>query len=359
MGIVGRWSARRRLRRPARPAPPPGPVPVVTPSTDCTPWVLGGLWPVELAHATGHTATLAEYLHADLQRIAHSANQRLAALRRAGSTARSAEEQQVIKLARSAAVLRVDSTVRQLRNQSLDHRLQALDVAESTMPADGVGSPPEPVPESDDDRLHRLLMFVARQQPELHWAIGDIDDGGTLLVTDVAHGWVPPGIRLPAGVRLLEPRWRDADLVSLLGRTTRTATYTPGDRLGWATDSDPDDDADSAARELPVLEDLGGLLGTATEGRDGLPLLAHTVANAAGAGVGDGELDLLRVHLDTARYQLVADYPHIDAATLLNTLLLAATDGIATGDMRSANYHFSWFQALNDLSDSGGDRAAE
>jgi hypothetical protein len=70
-------------------------------------------------------------------------------------------------------------------------------------------------------------------------------------------------------------------------------------------------------------------------------------AGAAGTGVVEAELELLRVHLDTARYQLLAQYPDVDEALLLNCLLLAATEGIASGNMVTANYHFAWFQALN------------
>ena len=60
-------------------------------------------------------------------------------------------------------------------------------------------------PESERERLERLLKFVARQEPGLRWAVGNREDGTTLLVTDLAHGWIPPGITLPADVRLLEP----------------------------------------------------------------------------------------------------------------------------------------------------------
>jgi hypothetical protein len=70
-------------------------------------------------------------------------------------------------------------------------------------------------------------------------------------------------------------------------------------------------------------------------------------AGAAGTGVVDVEVDVLRVRLEVARYQLITQYPDIDAARLLNCLLLAATEGIATGDLVSANYHFAWFQVLS------------
>lgn len=87
---------------------------------DCTPWVIGGLWPAELETVTPQTAMVAEYLKNDLQRIATSANERLRALQFAGypEDARRAEEARIINVARAFAVLRVESTVRQLRNES-------------------------------------------------------------------------------------------------------------------------------------------------------------------------------------------------------------------------------------------------
>jgi hypothetical protein len=77
--------------------------------------------------------------------------------------------------------------------------------------------------------------------------------------------------------------------------------------------------------------------------------MVHTLAKAgaAGTGVAEEEIELLRVHADTARYQLLAQYPDADAAVLLNCLLLAATEGIASGNPVIANYHFAWFQMLS------------
>lgn len=126
------------------------------------------------------------------------------------------------------------------------------------------------------------------------------------------------------------------------------ATYAPGDPLGGATDSDVTEPS-LQPRELAPVDDLGWLLSEATHWRDGLPRLVHTLAKAgaAGTGVVDAEIDVLRVHLDTVRYQLLAQHPDVDAALLLNYVLLAATEGIATGDRISANYHFAWFQTLS------------
>ena len=44
---------------------------------------------------------------------------------------------------------------------------------------------------------------------------------------------------------------------------------------------------------------------------------------------------------------MLAQYPDVDAALMLNCMLLAATEGIAAGDGVSANYHYSWFRALS------------
>ncbi|MGB3893100.1 MAG: DUF5631 domain-containing protein, partial [Mycolicibacter sinensis] len=212
--------------------------------------------------------------------------------------------------------------------------------------------PPPPaqpaVTESSDQRLQRLLAFVARQEPALRWAIGTFADGRTLLVTDIADGWIPSGIELPAGVQLLEPGRRTGTATAMLGTPTESASYQPGDRLGWASDFG-ETDASVQPRELAPIDDLGWQLSEATHWRDGLPRIANTLAKAgsAGTGVADAEIDLLRVHLDTMRYQLLAQYPDTDTAVVLNCMLLAATEGVATGDAVSANYHYSWFRTLS------------
>jgi hypothetical protein len=231
--------------------------------------------------------------------------------------------------------------------------------AEPPVPrVEDVATAQQPVPpveaESEREWLERLLKFVARQEPGLRWAIGNRADGTTLLVTDLAHGWIPPGITLPADVRLLEPERRTGNAAALLGQTAVLATYAPGDPLGWASDYDVTDTS-SQPRELPAVEDLGWLLTEATHWRDGLPRMVHTLAKAGAGGTGviDAEIDILRVYLDTSRYQLFAMYPDIDTGLLLNCLLLAATEGIAAGNLVNANYHFAWFQMLSTPPASG------
>ena len=360
--------------------------------------MVGGLWPAELSTANAETATLAEYLNADLRRIASSANDELRIIRRAGmaDSARQAEEARVINEARGRAERRVESTVRQLRTATADDRVRrprhairevnaadldktqvipavsAVEVPEivedreaapieredQSRPtrAERVAAPEPPnspqasaVAESDTERLRRLVAFVARQEPRLNWAVGDFDDGTTVLVTDLAHGWVPAGIKLPTGVRLLEPGRRTGRAAALIGEAPRAATYSPGDPLGWSIDFAATQTS-VQPRELPAVDDLGWQLIQATHWRDGVPRIVHTLAKAAAAGTGvvDDEVDLLRVHLDTARSLLLDQYPNVDPALLLNCLLMAATDGIVTGDLISANYHYSWFQRLGE-----------
>jgi hypothetical protein len=207
---------------------------------------------------------------------------------------------------------------------------------------------PQAASESEHQRLQRLLKFVARQEPGLRWAVGSRDDGTTLLVTDLAYGWIPPGIILPADIHLLEPSLRTGTAATLLGQTILSATYAPGDLLGLATD-DKDTDTSPQPRDLPAVNNLGQVLNEATHGRDGLPRVVNTLAQASATAtdIAMADLNTLRVYLETSRYQLLAQYPDVDGGLLLNCLLLAATESIATDQQLDANYHFAWFQALS------------
>ncbi|MEY8013595.1 DUF5632 domain-containing protein [Mycobacterium servetii] len=363
---MDRITARRRLRRATRESLA---IPAFSAPVDCTPWVTGGLWPALLSPVTAETATLAEYLKADLQRIVESANDVLKRLQRAGlvESIRQEEEARIVDEARALAVQRVESTIRQLHALRGDapvagheaaapqgrHRATASGNAEQeAAPAAEVTPVIELIEaagaESADQRLRRLLTFAARQAPRLNWAVGDRADGSTVLVTDLAHGWIPPGIALPADVGLLPPERRTGTVAGLVGDVTRVAAYAPGDRLGWPDDLDPTTSS-VRPRELPPVPDGGRVLSDATRGRAGLPRLVHALAAAAAGGtrVLDDEVDLLRVHLDTALHQLSVQHPGAGPGLLLDCLLLAATEAAVTGDATSANYHLAWFQKLD------------
>jgi hypothetical protein len=192
-------------------------------------------------------------------------------------------------------------------------------------------------------RLQRLVTAVARQQPRLAWAAGDHPDNTTLLVTDLASGWIPPGIDLPSALTLLPPARRRGTLEALLGGAIATASYTPIHHL---TDDAEPVPTSSRPRSAPTVGDLGWELSQATKWRDGLPRLAHTLAKAASAGTGvlDSELDLLREHLANTSKRVLDSYPHdVDTHQVGNWQLLAAIDALVAGDTAAANYHLAWF----------------
>jgi Family of unknown function (DUF5631)/Family of unknown function (DUF5632) len=200
-------------------------------------------------------------------------------------------------------------------------------------------------------RLRRLVDFVANQEPRLRWAAGDQTDGTTLLVTDLASGWIPPGIALPSVVTLLDPGDRRGDIESLLGQVSASASYSPVHYLPESAADDAEPIPTSPRpRQVPAVDELGWELGQATNWRDGLPQMAHTLAKAAstGTGVVDNEVEFLHQHLATLRDRVLDAYPDdVDGAAVANWQLLASIEALAASDGIGANYHFAWFQALN------------
>ncbi len=196
-------------------------------------------------------------------------------------------------------------------------------------------------------RLQRLVFAVARQQPRLAWAAGDRPDETTVLTTDLASGWIPPGIELPAAVTLLPPERRRGDIETLLGEVTMAAGYTP---IHHVPEEDEPVRTSTRPRQVPDIDELGWELNQATQWRDGLPRLAHTLAKAAtsGTGVLDKEVDLLRTHLRDVSTSVLDSYPtHVDLHEVGNWQLLAAIDALIAGDKTSASYHLAWFQACS------------
>jgi hypothetical protein len=194
------------------------------------------------------------------------------------------------------------------------------------------------------NRLQRLVDAVARQQPHLSWAAGDRPDGTTVLVTDLASGWIPSGIDLPAAVQLLDPAARRGDLETLLGEVTVSASYAPDHYIPEETEPVP---TSPRPRHAPEIEDLGWELGQATHWRDGLPRLAHTLARAAWAGTGvlDSEVELLEDHLAKVKAGVLDSYPDVDPEQVANWQLLSAIDALVAGEKTAANYHLAWFLA--------------
>jgi Family of unknown function (DUF5631)/Family of unknown function (DUF5632) len=193
--------------------------------------------------------------------------------------------------------------------------------------------------------LQRIVDAVARQEPRLAWAAGDRPDDTTVLITDLADGWIPPGIEIPSVVTLLEPGRRRGDLGALLGEVKTAVMHTP-DR--YVPEEDESVPTSPRPRHAPEIEELGWELGSATLFRDGLPRMAHTLAKAASSGTGvDGpEVEKLREYLDDIGERVLANYPdEVDPKHLGNWQLLAAIEALVRGDRVGANYHLAWFQA--------------
>jgi Family of unknown function (DUF5631)/Family of unknown function (DUF5632) len=198
-------------------------------------------------------------------------------------------------------------------------------------------------------RLQRIVAAVADQQPRLNWAVGDRADDTTVLVTDLASGWIPPGIEIPAAVTLLEPARRRGDIEALLGEVKLAAATQAGH---YRPESDTDEPVPMSPRprRAPEVEELNWHLSDATHFRDGLPRLAHTLARAAarGTGVLESEAEDLHNQLTALADRVLDSYPdHVDAADLGNWQLLAAIEALVNGDKRAANYHLAWFLTCN------------
>jgi Family of unknown function (DUF5632)/Family of unknown function (DUF5631) len=195
------------------------------------------------------------------------------------------------------------------------------------------------------NRLQRIVDAVARQEPRLAWAAGDRPDETTMLVTDLAGGWIPPGIDIPAAVTLLEPGRRRGNLETLLGEVKMALTHTPDRYVPEADESVP---TSPRPRHAPEIEELGWELSSATLFRDGLPRMARTLAKAAssGTGVDDPEVEKLRAYLDDVAERVLDAYPdEVDPKDVGNWQLLAAIEALVRGDRSGANYHLAWFQA--------------
>ena len=198
-------------------------------------------------------------------------------------------------------------------------------------------------------RLQRIVAAVANQQPRLAWAVGDRADDTTVLVTDLASGWIPPGIEIPAAVTLLEPARRRGDIEALLGEV-KLAAATQAEHYRPESDTDEPVPTSPRPRHAPEVEDLNWQLNRATLYRDGLTRLAHTLATAAAknTGVLESEAEDLHNQLTALADRVLDSYPdHVDAAELGNWQLLAAIEALVSGDKTAANYHLAWFLTCN------------
>lgn len=197
-------------------------------------------------------------------------------------------------------------------------------------------------------RLQRIVDAVARQAPMLAWAAGLREDGSTLLVTDVACGWIPPNVRLPAGVNILAPAVRRLDMspVQLLGGVGLVASHEP-----MAYVAEPDSEAPALtgerARHGRDVPELGPTLVDIARHCDGLKRLVVTGALFAGrGGLADNEREMLAAY--TAEYgkSVLAEYPAVSAVALRRWMVAAAVGALLDGHRATAAYHVAWISAL-------------
>ena len=205
---------------------------------------------------------------------------------------------------------------------------------------------------AEQQRLQRLVDAVARQEPRLSWAAGLRDDGTTNLVTDLAGGWIPPHVRLPASVTLLEPtsRRRDASVVDLLGAVVAVAAHEPNAYIEEPGSDPPVLTGGRTARSAaPKVDELGPTLVEAVRRRDGLPRIAQAVAAPAtrNTGVAQNEAELLRGSVAEIQSSVLTAYPHHDQAAVGDWMLLAAIEALIDGHEYLANYHMAWFAVVN------------
>jgi hypothetical protein len=152
VAIFGRQTERQRLRTAAQESLT---IPTFGSAVDCTPWVIGGLWPAELSTPNAQTSGLADYLKSDLQRITRRANNELTSIKRARmpDLARRAHEARVITEARTCALRRIESTLRQQQRRHPPHlpsncakRAARTDLDNTHVIAAITDPPPTPTP---------------------------------------------------------------------------------------------------------------------------------------------------------------------------------------------------------------------
>ena len=207
---------------------------------------------------------------------------------------------------------------------------------------------------AEQQRLQRLVDAVARQEPRLSWAAGLRDDGTTsLLVTDLAGGWIPPHVRLPAHVTLLEPAARrlDATVVDLLGAVVVAAAH---EHNTYVAESDPEaptltGDRPARSAAAPPVDELGPALVEAVRRRDGLPRIAQAIAAPAvrHTGVLESETELLRSRIAEIQNSVLTAYPDYAPAAVGDWMLLAAIEALIDRHEYLANYHMAWFDVIS------------
>lgn len=204
---------------------------------------------------------------------------------------------------------------------------------------------------AEQQDLQRKVDAVARQAPNLAWAAGLRDDETTtVLVTDLAGGWIPPTVKLPAGVALLNPaqRGRDTSAVDLLGAVVAVASHQPNTYITDADPQDPVPGTGERARHGQRVDELGPTLIDAVGANSHLPRIVQTVAQAVARryGAADNEIELFQQVVAGTQAQVLSAYPTHAPKDVADWMLLAAIDALIQGSDELARYHLAWYQTV-------------
>lgn len=213
----------------------------------------------------------------------------------------------------------------------------------------GAGTAARRLAEHQD--LQRKVAAVARQAPNLAWAVGLRDDETTtVLATDLAGGWIPPAVKLPPGLTLLKPahRRREMSAVDLLGAVIAAAAHQPNTYVTEAGPNDPIPGSGERARYGQHVDELGPTLIDVTGTNDRLPRIVQTVARAVArrSGVADNEVELFRQVVADTQARVLSAYPQHAPRDVADWMLLAAIDALIDGSEELARYHLAWYLAV-------------
>lgn len=335
------------VQRPLTSLPPAWPAhPRVPPLGD---EYFADLWPGGL-----HNTQSAEYakLYNDFQWIADVAGRKIHQLDSSAPTPRQRDHSlaHIVEEARAIAENAVESLQAQRYTAYVDMTSAAATVSVPNVERLAVRDDDESDGGDDEQaRLDRIVGFVARQEPQISWAVGNRSDGTTVLACDLAFGWIPPRIAVPVDVELLTPSRTHTGIEELLGDLVRRAIYMPGCAL--AEETGVKAVAAVGAGMAARCEDLIGELITAARKRTGCaPAVSAVLTTPAGASDPAAAVGIKSVvaYVDAARRQLLSDYPLLDESVLGDCMLLCAIESCLIGDGAAAIYHYRWFTALDE-----------
>lgn len=201
--------------------------------------------------------------------------------------------------------------------------------------------------QAEQERLQRVVAAAARQAPGLTWVAGLRDDWATtVLVTDVAGGWIPPQVQLPRGVTLLAPANRRSSLTAaeLVGATVTLVVHQPNGYIGNPAPDEPPLTGERARYGHPA-DDLAPTLAAVARGWPALPAVVLLAAQQAQrGGIAADEIAQVREFAASVRRDVLRAYPQHDPESAATWILAAAVEALIDGDRQAAAYHLAWAQ---------------